>query len=175
VSAILHPSSTASVECVACVALGSNLGDRAEHLRSARRGIAALDQVQIVATSRMYESAAEGTDGPQPDYLNAVVALSTSRDVHDLWRDLVRLESHLGRTRPVDQRNAARTIDIDLLFYDDLSIATERLTLPHPRLFSRSFVVVPLLEIGIEHIHGQPLRGLPGADPTRVTPLSEVW
>lgn len=157
------------------MALGSNLGDRAEHLRSARRGIAALDHVRIVATSCMYESVAEATDEPQPKYLNAVLSLTTSRDVHDLWRDLVQLETRLGRTRPTGRRNAARTIDIDLLCYDDLSIATERLTLPHPRLFSRSFVVVPLLEIGVESINGQPLRGLPSADPTRVTPLSEVW
>ncbi|MFN3629091.1 MAG: 2-amino-4-hydroxy-6-hydroxymethyldihydropteridine diphosphokinase [Casimicrobiaceae bacterium] len=168
-SLVQRPSMTA------CVALGSNLGDRAAHLRAARHAIAALEGVHILATSSMYESAAEGTDEPQPNYLNAVVALATPRDVHDLWRELFRLESQLGRTRPAGQRNASRTIDIDLLSYGDQAVTTEHLILPHPRLFSRPFVVIPLLEIGIEQINGCALRDLPSADPKRVTRVGEIW
>jgi 2-amino-4-hydroxy-6-hydroxymethyldihydropteridine diphosphokinase len=91
----------------------------------------------------MYESAPVGAEGP--DFINAVVSLETQLPPEDILSICQNIENNFGRERPYI--NAPRTLDLDVLAYDDLSIQNERLTIPHPRMIERSFVLFPLLEI----------------------------
>jgi 2-amino-4-hydroxy-6-hydroxymethyldihydropteridine diphosphokinase len=127
---------------VAYVALGSNLGDRRAHLRAA---VAALPGVRRV--SGVYETAPVG--GPdQGPYLNCVVELDTTLDPHELLARCQDLEHEAGRTRRV--RWGPRTLDVDILVYDDLEVATNDLCIPHPRMAERRFVLAPLAELAPE-------------------------
>jgi 2-amino-4-hydroxy-6-hydroxymethyldihydropteridine diphosphokinase len=128
------------------VALGSNLGASVDVLREAVARISQLAQCMNFKTSSLYRSAPFATDSEQPDYINAVVAFDTALDTDSLWAKLVAIESNLGRVR-TRERNAARTIDIDLLMVGDEQRASDSLTLPHPRMSERAFVLLPLLEI----------------------------
>lgn len=133
-----------AAESSAYIALGANLGDVKGNLR---RAIAALDATpgcRVTGVSPWYRSRAIGP-GSQPDYLNAVVALATTLAPHALLELLQALEAAAGRERAV--RWGARTLDLDLLLFDDLALADERLTLPHPRLAERNFVVYPLSDL----------------------------
>lgn len=124
------------------VGIGSNLGDRFAHLDAALRGLSAVSTV--VAVSSIYESAPVG--GPQQDpYLNAVVVVETAAPPATLLRELFAIERARGRLRVV--RWGPRTLDLDLLLCDRQTIATRELTLPHPRLRERRFVLDPLLEV----------------------------
>lgn len=127
----------------AFVGLGSNLGDRRASLAAAFAAIAALPGTDLVARSSLYESAPLDAGGA--DYLNAVARLRTTLAPVALLRALQAIEADAGRTRPYP--NAPRTLDLDLLLYGDLELATDALVLPHPRLQQRAFVVLPLLEI----------------------------
>ncbi len=140
---------TASV--IAYLALGSNLGDPLEQLVKARAAINALSGVTIVCSSSLYQSPAWGSDELQPDYVNAVMSVQTTLSAHDLWRASSRVEAAQGRMRNA-ARNAARTLDIDLLMYGDAAIHTTDLTLPHPRMHERDFVLMPLIEIAPEAV-----------------------
>jgi 2-amino-4-hydroxy-6-hydroxymethyldihydropteridine diphosphokinase len=122
--------------------LGSNLGDRAAHLRAALAALAAL--VRITHVSAVYETAALYLT-EQPDFYNLACAGETTLGAVELLRAVKRLEGELGRTPGV--RYGPRVIDIDLLFYDDLILQTSELGLPHPRLTERAFVLMPLAEI----------------------------
>ena len=124
------------------IGLGSNLGDRLGYLRGAVRGLAGVGK--IVAASSLYETTPVGYLD-QPWFLNAVVALETGASPEELHRHLLGLEEAAGRERPFP--NAPRTLDLDLLFYDDLVLNRPELTIPHPRLHERAFVLVPLFEI----------------------------
>jgi len=136
----------------AYIALGANLGDRAATLREAVRRLETLGRV--TAVSSLYETEPVGFR-EQPAFLNAVVALGTSLTPPEIMRALLRIERDLGRERTF--RNAPRTIDLDLLLVDDVVLDTPELTLPHPRLHERAFVLVPLVEIAPDLIH--PLLG----------------
>jgi 2-amino-4-hydroxy-6-hydroxymethyldihydropteridine diphosphokinase len=127
----------------AFVALGSNLGDRAEHLEAALREMAVLPATALVARSSFYETAPFEADGG--DYLNAVAQLRTALDAPSLLRELQAIEALHGRERPY--LNAPRTLDLDLLLHGDTRHAAPELTLPHPRLHERAFVLLPLAEI----------------------------
>jgi len=135
---------------IAYLALGSNLGDPETHLSNALRAIGLIPGTTVVQKSSLYRSPAWGTSSAQPDYLNAVVAVMTILTPNELWKATCRIEQAQGRTRD-GERNAARTLDIDLLLYGDLTLHDEKLTLPHPRMHERTFVLQPLLEI-IPHI-----------------------
>lgn len=124
------------------IALGSNLGDRLGHLDGACRRLAPL--LDTLRLSSIYETDPVG-DKCQPRYLNAVVAGTSDLSPLDLLRAMQQVEAGLGRERPFP--NAPRTIDLDLLLYDDLVLDTPFLTLPHPRLHERFFVLVPLTEL----------------------------
>ena len=130
----------------AYLALGSNLGDRVGHLAAARDAIRLMPGCSIRACSSLFETAAWGSDTPQPDYLNAVIAVDTTLTPLQLWQHTSAIEQAHGRMRN-DEKNAARTLDIDLLLYDDIIVNTSHLTLPHPRMHLRKFVLQPLLEI----------------------------
>ncbi len=131
---------------IAYLALGSNLGDREGHLTAAREAISDLPDTLIQRASSLYETAAWGTSEPQPNYLNAVVAVQTALTPVELWHHTAAIEQAQGRARNA-KKNAARTLDIDLLLFDDIVINTTNLVLPHPRLHLRKFVLQPLLEI----------------------------
>ena len=134
----------------AWIALGSNLGDRAAQLRSALRALAGREGVEVVAASGLYETAPLGP--PQGRYLNAVARLRTNLPPRALLELLHEIEARAGRERgPV--RWAARTLDLDLLFYADWCIEEPDLIVPHPRLHERSFVLEPLRELAPELVH----------------------
>jgi 2-amino-4-hydroxy-6-hydroxymethyldihydropteridine diphosphokinase len=130
----------------AFVGLGGNVGD----VRSSfERAIAILcddDAVRLVARSSDYRTPPWGVTD-QPPFVNAAIAVATSLPPRDLFARAVGIERALGRERSKERRWGPRTIDIDLLAYDDLVLRDEELTLPHPRLFERAFVLVPLAEI----------------------------
>jgi 2-amino-4-hydroxy-6-hydroxymethyldihydropteridine diphosphokinase len=126
------------------LALGSNLGDRLAHLQGAIDGLVAHPDIDVVAVSRVYETDPVG--GPvQDDYLNAVVELRTELAPLALLDVAQELEHAAQRVRI--ERWGPRTLDVDVLLVDDLRHDDERLTLPHPRLFERHFVLAPLHDV----------------------------
>lgn len=129
----------------AWIALGSNLQQPLKQLQEATRAIAALPDSSISACSGIFRSAAVGP-GQQPDYLNAVLALDTTLAPLQLLDALQGIENQQGRVRR--QRWGARTLDLDILLYGGDTLESPRLTLPHPRMAERDFVLYPLLEIG---------------------------
>ncbi|MDQ5916056.1 MAG: 2-amino-4-hydroxy-6-hydroxymethyldihydropteridine diphosphokinase [Pseudomonadota bacterium] len=128
----------------AFVALGANLVEPQAQVRAALAELARLPQSTLVAASSLYRTAPVGLAG-QPDFINAVAALDTSLSPDDLLEALFAIERSFGRVRK--EKNGPRTLDLDLLLYDNEIIDTPHLHLPHPRLHLRAFVVVPLAEI----------------------------
>jgi 2-amino-4-hydroxy-6-hydroxymethyldihydropteridine diphosphokinase len=142
----------------AYIGLGSNLGDRMAMLRNAIQRLETLGR--ITAASSLYETEPVGYL-EQPRFLNAVVMLETDLAPIDLLQTLLGIERDLGRMRSFP--NAPRTLDLDLLLVDDVVLDTPELTLPHPRLHERAFVLVPLAEIAPELVvpgSGKTLREL---------------
>lgn len=130
------------------LALGTNLGDRMENLRQA---VTALSpQMEVKAKSHVYETPPWGYED-QPKFYNQVIKADTYLQPEPLLKHLKRLEVALGR-QP-NFRNGPRLIDIDLLFYDHVVQNTPTLTLPHPRLHERGFVLLPLMDIAPEFVH----------------------
>jgi 2-amino-4-hydroxy-6-hydroxymethyldihydropteridine diphosphokinase len=128
----------------AFIALGSNLQDPAAQVSSALREIAELPGTKLLRHSSFYRTAPVGYDN-QPDFINAAAEVSTTLQPLALLRALLALEARHGRERPF--ANAPRVLDLDLLIYDDQVMQTPELTLPHPRLHERGFVLFPLAEI----------------------------
>lgn len=131
------------------VGLGANLGDRGEALLHALKGMAALPQTRLLAVSSLYSSAP--VDATGPDYLNAVVALETEQTPDAFFVALQALEQAAGRERPY--RNAPRTLDLDILLWGEESIHSVALTVPHPRMQERAFVLQPLAELDARLVH----------------------
>ena len=129
---------------ICCLGLGGNLGDRIKNLRSAIELIKKISGVKILKISSFYETAAWGVEN-QPDFLNAAVKISSELEPLQLLDALQEIEIKLGRVRL--EHWGARTIDIDILLADDLKINSDRLKIPHPYLFERDFVLIPLAEI----------------------------
>ncbi|UST55121.1 2-amino-4-hydroxy-6-hydroxymethyldihydropteridine diphosphokinase [Comamonadaceae bacterium OTU4NAUVB1] len=127
----------------AFVGLGANLGDARTAVLRAMDALDGLPGTRVVARSSLYRSAP--VDATGPDFVNAVVALETTLDPSDLLAELQRLEHDALRERPY--RNAPRTLDLDLLRHGDAVLRTARLSLPHPRMHERAFVLRPLAEI----------------------------
>lgn len=128
---------------LAYIGLGANLGDTRQSLEHALAELAALPSSRLGAISGAYRSAPVDADGP--DYLNAVAVLETGLAPEALLDALQAIELALGRERPY--WHAPRTLDLDLLLYGDQEIASPRLTVPHPELHRRAFVLQPLLEL----------------------------
>lgn len=127
--------------------MGSNLGDRLHYLRS---GITRLMRSGLIVerASSVYESEAHSLDSvAQPDYLNIVIEIQSSRTPEDLLHTILEIEASLGRVRESDTRWQNRTMDIDILLYGDRTIQDRHLSVPHPRLADRRFVLQPLAEI----------------------------
>lgn len=141
------------------LSLGSNLGDRRATLEEALTRLNAAGSVKVRRRSSLYETAPVGkTD--QPQFLNLVAEVETGLAPEALLDVTQRIEREHGRTR--DARWGPRTLDIDILLYDDVSMDTERLTLPHPEMTRRRFVLEPLAEIAPEAVlpDGRSVRGL---------------
>lgn len=137
----------------AYVALGANLGDPASTVRAAFGALANLPESRVIRASSLYRTAPVGL-AEQPDFINAVAALETSLAPETLLDALFDLEARFGRQR--GEKNGPRTLDLDLLLYDEQRLALPRLTLPHPRLHLRAFVLFPLAEIAPAlHIPGR--------------------
>ena len=129
------------------VALGSNIGDRLENLREARRAILSLANVTSpILSSAVYETEPVGCEPEAGKFLNAVVEFEYQGDPAHLLEQLIQIEEGLGRKRD-HPHNVSRTIDIDLLYCGDRRINDDRLQLPHPRLHLRAFVLQPLADI----------------------------
>ncbi|MEX2204392.1 MAG: 2-amino-4-hydroxy-6-hydroxymethyldihydropteridine diphosphokinase [Actinomycetota bacterium] len=127
----------------AYLALGSNLGDRLDTLQRAVELLDARPGIDVVRSSRVYET--EPVGPPQPAYLNAVVEVRTDLEPHELLKETQAVEDELGRVRA--ERWGPRTIDIDVLTFDDRVIDEPGLVVPHPRMHERGFVLVPLGEL----------------------------
>ena len=127
----------------AFVAIGANLGDASTAVLCAINDLAELPQTDLVAQSSQYQTAPIASSGP--DYINAVVEMSTRLTAQELLLALQQIEFEAGRDRPYP--NAPRTLDLDLLLYGEARIESTHLSIPHPRMFERAFVLVPLAEI----------------------------
>jgi 2-amino-4-hydroxy-6-hydroxymethyldihydropteridine diphosphokinase len=140
---------------IAYLSLGSNLGDREQNLHKAIRRASALGRV--VAVSSVHETEpVEFTD--QPWFLNCVVALETVVDPGDLMDELLRIEQEMGRERV--QKKGPRSIDIDILLFGNVVVNTPELTIPHPSMANRRFVLAPLAEIAPELRHPTLRKGI---------------
>jgi 2-amino-4-hydroxy-6-hydroxymethyldihydropteridine diphosphokinase len=133
------------------VALGSNLGDRGDYLRRALMALHQSSGIELTRVSPTYETRPVGGPPGQSAYLNAVAELKTEREPRDLLKVLLTIERDLGRVR--SERDGPRTIDLDLLLYGDLVYADADLTVPHPRLNERLFVLQPLAQLAPGLIH----------------------
>lgn len=138
-------ASTKTTEWVG-LGLGANLGDPGDCLTQALSRIRALPETAIKAISPTYWTPPWGVNEPQPDYLNAVCLIRTGLSPEDLLMALQVIEKDLGRVRG-HERYAARTLDLDILFFGDRVIHTADLHVPHPRLHERGFVLLPLADI----------------------------
>ncbi len=129
----------------AYIGIGSNLNDPAAQVRQALQALAELPASQLIACSPLYRTAPVGGPPDQPDYLNAVAALDTALNPDELLTALQAIETQQGRVRTV--RWGPRTLDLDMLLYGSMRCHHPRLTLPHPRLQERTFVLYPLYDI----------------------------
>ena len=129
---------------IAYIGIGSNQGDARAHVLQAFEELARLPGTRLEGRSALYRS--EPVDAPgQPDYVNAAGGVDTDLTAAQLLAALQDLELRHGRERPT--RNAPRTLDLDLLLYGDTAFASAMLTLPHPRMHQRAFVLMPLLDL----------------------------
>jgi 2-amino-4-hydroxy-6-hydroxymethyldihydropteridine diphosphokinase len=127
------------------IALGSNLGNSLDILENSLTALANIPGIAIKNTSSWYQTKPVGNIDPQPDYLNGCAVLEVAQNPTELLTLLQATEVQFGRVRR--ERWSARTLDLDLLLYDDLILDSPSLTIPHPRMHERAFVLVPLAEI----------------------------
>jgi 2-amino-4-hydroxy-6-hydroxymethyldihydropteridine diphosphokinase len=162
----------------AYLGLGSNLGNRLAFLRGGRDSLTSRFAITLIHSSGVYETPADGGPADSPPYLNAVLRIETPLSPRDLLAACLAVEEEFGRTRPMP--GAPRTLDIDLLLYDDSLVDEADLQIPHPRLQDRTFVLVPLNEIAPDQIHPvlqQTIRTLTEALPSNpgLVPLRTTW
>jgi 2-amino-4-hydroxy-6-hydroxymethyldihydropteridine diphosphokinase len=153
-------------EVTAYVGVGANLGDAAKTVRDAIASIGSLPQTALVRQSSLYQTAPQEAGGP--DFINAVVEIATRLSAPQLLAQLQRLERDAGRERPY--RNAPRTLDLDLLLFGSARVSSAALTVPHPRMGERAFVLVPLAEIAPQRVPPDQLRAVAGQKWTRLPP-----
>ena len=138
-------------EAQALLALGGNVGDVRQTFN---RAVAMLDDgktIRLIARSSDYRTPPWGVTD-QPPFINAAIAVATALSPHDLLARALEVERALGRDRSRERHWGPRTIDIDLIAYDDVVLSDATLTLPHPRLLERAFVLLPLLEIAPDRV-----------------------
>jgi 2-amino-4-hydroxy-6-hydroxymethyldihydropteridine diphosphokinase len=132
----------------AFIGLGANLGDREATIRAALAELGADDGIEVVAVSTLRETEPVGV-GPQPLFLNGAAEIETTLSARQLLDRLLAIEQRFGRVR-VPGEHSPRTLDLDLVLYGDEQIDEPGLTVPHPRLHEREFVLEPLAELGVE-------------------------
>lgn len=140
----------------AYIGIGANLGHALQQVTDAVSMIGTKDTIKVTAVSSFYST--EPIDSSGDDYINAVFKVETSLDAETLLTQLFEIEQHFGRERPY--YNAPRTLDLDLLLFNDEVRDTARLTLPHPRMHERAFVLIPLIEIAPDIV-------IPGKGPAK--------
>ncbi len=143
----------------AYIAIGANLGFARDSVLNALLDLERLPNSEFIAASSLYQSPSMGSEGP--DYINAVAEIKTTLKPIDLLFALLSIERQHGRVRIPNERNAPRTLDLDLLMMGDLILDTPDLTLPHPRMTERAFVLKPLLELAPEVV-------IPGKGPAQL-------
>ena len=149
---------------LAYVGIGANLGDAESAVANAAAALEGQPGTQLVACSSLYRTAPVDSSGP--DYVNAVAEISTRLCAPELLRGLQQLELAAGRERPY--RNAPRTLDLDLLLYGDACISSPQLTVPHPRMGERAFVLIPLAEIAPARVDARALAAVAGQRIARI-------
>ena len=149
---------------VAYLALGANLGDAAAHVRQALADLAGLPQTDLLRESSLYSSAPLDAHGA--NYVNAVAQVATGLTAPALLEQLQGLELRAGRQRPY--RNAPRTLDLDLLLFGQARICSATLLLPHPRMWQRAFVLLPLAEIAPDLVSAKCLAAVSGQTISRM-------
>lgn len=127
------------------IALGSNLGESVTTLEEATKEIAALKGVTLIAKAQLYRTKPWGYLD-QPDFVNSALLVATTRELHDLYQELYRLELEFGRKRLF--KNGPRTLDLDIIWAEDTMMSDEVLIIPHPRAQERAFVLVPMSDLG---------------------------
>lgn len=142
----------------AFIALGSNMGDRAGTLLEAIKRIDDMRGIEVRRISQLIETAPTGGPPGQGPYLNGVAELETDLSPRDLLAALQEIERSLGRNRAREERWGPRTCDLDILIMGEVVLATAELTIPHPRMHERTFVLKPFAEIAPEIVH--PLLGM---------------
>lgn len=142
----------------AYVGLGANLGDPVAALAHAVQQLGALPGVEVTAQSSYYSTAPIDSSGP--DYTNAVVSVRTTLSAPELLAGLQSIEAAGGRERPY--RNAPRTLDLDILLYGDAHVSSPALSIPHPRMWQRAFVLLPLSEIAPHRVTAAQLQAVAG-------------
>jgi 2-amino-4-hydroxy-6-hydroxymethyldihydropteridine diphosphokinase len=150
---------TAAKRMRCAIALGSNLGDSQHILEDALKKLAQTPGITLEACSSWYQT--EPVGPPQPDYLNGCALLEVQLTPQELLETLLGSEAQFGRVR--QERNGPRTLDLDLLLFDNLILDTPTLKLPHPRMYERAFVLVPLAEIApdwVEPVSGKAIAQL---------------
>ncbi len=146
----------ARADVLAYIALGGNLGDAQATVCSAMNQVAALPHTRLVSQSSLYRTAPVVSTGP--DYVNAVMAVETRLNAHELLLKLQHIETLAGRQRPY--ANAPRTLDLDLLLYGEACIDSPHLVVPHPRMRERAFVLLPLAEIAPDRVNAAQLAAV---------------
>lgn len=146
------------------IGIGANLGDSETAVLQAMQDIGALPCTTLLGASSLYRTAPVDSSGP--DYINAVVKVSTTLDAHTLLVQLQAIENRAGRARPY--RNAPRTLDLDILLFGDQAINTAALVVPHPRMVQRAFVLVPLAQVAPTQVTAAQLEAVGGQTVTRV-------
>jgi 2-amino-4-hydroxy-6-hydroxymethyldihydropteridine diphosphokinase len=135
---------------IAYIGVGSNLGDKVHQCEQGLREILRVDRHRLLARSSLYKTQPLGVLD-QDWFVNAAIKIETDLEPHELLRSLREIESRLGRRETF--RWGPRAIDLDILFFDEETIQTEELTIPHPRLQERQFVLIPLVEIDRHFVH----------------------
>lgn len=147
---MINPPESTNLEHRALIALGANLGSRETTIRAAWETLSHFERVRTVCLSTLHEYPAV-SDIAQPDFLNAVGVIETQLEPIQLLNLLLKIEQRFGRVRLIHW--GPRTLDLDLLLYDDRIISTKRLTVPHPLMCQRRFVLEPATEVAPEWIH----------------------
>ncbi|AUT01891.1 2-amino-4-hydroxy-6-hydroxymethyldihydropteridine diphosphokinase [Nostoc sp. CENA543] len=150
------------------IALGSNIGDSLTNLAAAIAELATIAGIELIAQSSWYRTKAVGP--PQPDYINGCIILQVTMTPQQLIATLLATEQKFGRVR--QERWGPRSLDLDILLYDDLIINAPNLQIPHPRMHERAFVLVPLTEIAPDWL--EPVSGLTVAELVKKVDCSDV-
>ncbi|HUS43884.1 MAG TPA: 2-amino-4-hydroxy-6-hydroxymethyldihydropteridine diphosphokinase [Ilumatobacteraceae bacterium] len=171
------PPRPPSTRCL--IALGSNLGDRLENLRSGATSLRDTDGIDVVACSTLYETAPVGGPENQGPYLNAALSANTTLGAADLLALLHRIEA--GRERQRIEHWGPRTLDLDLLVHGDLVTDGDALQVPHPRMHERRFVMMPVCDVAADLVHprlgrtmSDLLADLP-VEPGDLTARTDIW